>query len=67
MSQHYIFETKRLIGRPYNYVLGVEGFFHLTGDEEIVEYIRSAKTKEESEAFLKEVIAAVDANPLTGR
>jgi ribosomal-protein-alanine N-acetyltransferase len=67
LSQHYIFETKRLIVRPYNYVLGVEGFFRLTGDEEIVKYIRSAKTKEESDAFLKEVIAAADENPLIGR
>lgn len=67
MSQHFIFETGRLIVRPYNYDLDVENFFRLNGDEEIVRYIRPVKTKEESDAFLKEVIAAADENPLMGR
>lgn len=62
-----VFETERLIIRQYNYDLDIENFFRINGDEEIVRYIRPAKTKEESDTFLNEVIEAADANPLMGR
>lgn len=62
-----IFETKRLIVRQYNFEVDAEGFFLLNGDEEVMQYIRPAKTKEECDVFLKEIIANSEANPAIGR
>jgi [ribosomal protein S5]-alanine N-acetyltransferase len=61
-----IFETERLIVRPYAED-DADDFFSLNGDEEIMRYIRPAKSREESDAFLLETIAAVNANPAMGR
>jgi [ribosomal protein S5]-alanine N-acetyltransferase len=61
-----IFETERLIARPYTKE-DADNFFALNGDEEIMRYIRPAKSRVDSDAFLLETIAAVDANPLMGR
>jgi [ribosomal protein S5]-alanine N-acetyltransferase len=60
------FETERLIVRPYTKG-DADNFFALNGDEEIMRYIRPAKSRVDSDAFLLETIAAVDANPLMGR
>jgi len=62
-----IFETKRLIVRQYNFEIDAEGFFLLNGDEEVMRYIRPAKTREECDVFLKEIIANAEANPVMGR
>lgn len=61
-----IFETERLIVRPYTKE-DADNFFAMNGDEEIVRYIRPAKSREECDAFLLETIAAVEANPQMGR
>jgi ribosomal-protein-alanine N-acetyltransferase len=62
-----IFETERLIVRQYNYELDIENFFRLNGDEEVVRYIRPAKSRAECELFLKQVIADAETNPSMGR
>lgn len=67
MSNQNIFETDRLVVRKYEFDHDAENFFLLNGDEEVVRYIRPAKNREECNAFLKEVIAAAEANPLMGR
>lgn len=61
-----IFETDRLLVRPY--VKGdEENFFALNGNEEVVRYIRAAKTKAECDEFLLTVISDYAVNPLYGR
>ena len=67
MSGQIIFETKRLIVRQYVFDIDAEGFFLLNGDEEVMRYIRPAKTREECDVFLKEIIASAQANPGIGR
>jgi [ribosomal protein S5]-alanine N-acetyltransferase len=67
LSHHYIFETERLVVRQYNYELDKENFFCLNGDEDVVRYIRPAKSRGECEIFLKQVIADAETNPLMGR
>jgi len=62
-----IFKTKRLIVRQYIFDIDAKGFFLLNGDEEVMRYIRPAKTKEECDVFLKEIIANAEANPRAGR
>src|SRR5215211_6314916 len=61
-----IFETERLIVRPYTQN-DQEIFFLLNSNAEVVRYIRPAKNREECNQFLLEVIAAFKANPLFGR
>lgn len=67
MEPHHIFETERLIVRRYEFETDAENFFLLNGDEEIVRYIRAAKTKDECDVFLKEIIADYEVRPLIGR
>ena len=67
MSHQVIFETERLIVRQYVFDIDADNFFHLNGDEEVVRYIRPAKTREESLFFLKEVIADYLVRPFMGR
>ena len=62
-----IFETERLIVRQYDFDIDADNFFLLNGDEEVVRYIRTAKTREECDVFLKQVIADYKMNPLMGR
>jgi RimJ/RimL family protein N-acetyltransferase len=64
--QSIIFETERLLVRPYTEV-DQENFFQLNGDAEVMRFIRPIKTKEECEQFLLQVIAAAIATPLYGR
>jgi RimJ/RimL family protein N-acetyltransferase len=61
-----IFETERLIVRPYTLDDGYH-FFSVNGDVEIVRYIRAPKTRVECDMFLKEVIWYSEQNPLYGR
>lgn len=65
-SRRIIFETERLIVRLYD-LNDEESFFQLNGDEEVVRYIRPAKSREECNLFLKEVIRYSEENPLLGR
>ena len=69
MTGHHsqiIFETERLVIRPYLQE-DSEYFFMMNGDEEIVRYIRPPKSREESDLFLKDVIKYSQENPLYGR
>lgn len=61
-----IFTTPRLLVRQYT-IEDSEPFFLLNGDEEVVRYIRPAKSREECDIFLNENIAAYECNPLFGR
>jgi ribosomal-protein-alanine N-acetyltransferase len=63
---YLIFETDRLIVRHYT-ADDADNFFALNGDEEIMRYIRPAKSRVDSDAYLLETIAAVNANPAMGR
>ena len=61
-----IFETERLRVRQYT-ENDKENFFLLNGDEEVVRFIRPAKTKEECDNFLAEVIVSANENSFYGR
>ena len=61
-----IFETERLIVRLYD-LNDEESFFLLNGDEEVVRYIRPAKTRDGCNIFLREIIKYSEENPATGR
>jgi ribosomal-protein-alanine N-acetyltransferase len=61
-----IFETERLIIRPYT-ADDLDNFFRLNGDEEVMRYIRPAQTKEQSREFLHKIISAYAERPGTGR
>ena len=67
MGHHHIFETERLIVRQYAFEIDTENFFLLNGDDDVMRYIRAAKTKEECDVFLKKAIDAYKINPLIGR
>lgn len=51
-----VFQTERLLVRKLNFE-DAENFFLLNGDEEVMRYIRPVKTREESDQFLKEILA----------
>ena len=61
-----VFETERLFIRPYT-MDDLDNFFRLNGDEEVMRYIRTAQTLEESKVFLKKIINAYAERPGTGR
>ena len=61
-----LFETERLIVRHYTVNDG-DNFFLLNGDEEIMRYIRPAKTREETDQFLTEILQKMEEDPATGR
>ena len=61
-----IFETERLIVRPYTLADG-DIFFALNGDAAVMRYIRPAKSREECDRFLLEVVKYSEENPLYGR
>lgn len=61
-----IFETERLLVRKYT-ESDKDVFFSLNGNEDVVRYIRPAKTKEECDEFLMQVIAYSEAEKLFGR
>ena len=51
-----IFETERLVVRRFS-ENDHDNFFSVNGSEEVMRYIRPAKTKEECDEFLLQVIA----------
>jgi ribosomal-protein-alanine N-acetyltransferase len=61
-----IFETDRLIVRPFT-TEDKNNFFLINGDEEVMRYIRAAKTREECDKFLEEIIAGYTGGPEMGR
>ena len=66
MQSQFIFETDRLIIRRYTQA-DKENFFSLSGDEDVMRYIRAVQTREESEKFLKENIEFYSIHPKMGR
>jgi len=64
---HIIFETERLIVRQYDFETDTENFYLLNGDDEVMRYIRTTKSKEECDVFLKKAIESYKINPLMGR
>ena len=67
MKASIIFETDRLIVRQYVFETDAENFHLLNGDDEVMRYIRATKSKEECDAFLKQIIESYKVNPLLGR
>jgi ribosomal-protein-alanine N-acetyltransferase len=61
-----IFQTRRLLVRRYT-ENDKDNFFSLNGNEDVMRYIRPAKTKEECDEFLLDVIAYSEAEKLFGR
>ena len=61
-----IFETERLIVRQFTED-DKDNFFLLSGNATVMQYIRAVSTKEESDKFLLENIAAYEKNPHGGR
>lgn len=61
-----IFETERLLVRIFTSD-DQRNFFLLNGNADVVRFIRPVKTKEASDQFLLEVIAAASTTPLFGR
>lgn len=61
-----VFETERLIVRHYT-ADDADNFFLLNGDPEVMRYIRPVKSREETNAFLNEVIEYSKINPAYGR
>src|SRR6187401_3199762 len=62
-----IFETERLIVRQYDFETDTENFYLLNGDDEVMRYIRTTKSKEECDVFLRKAIESYRINPLIGR
>ena len=67
MNNHVIFETERLLVRQYAFETDADNFFLLNSDEEVMRYIRATKSKEDCDAFLKQIIESYKINPLIGR
>ena len=61
-----IFQTERLIVRRYN-ADDKNHFFSLSGDEEVMRYIRPIQRRPDSDAFLDGIIAYYTTNPSRGR
>ena len=66
LNKQVIFETERLIVRHYTKD-DDDNFFLLNGDEEIMRYIRPAKTRREADLFLSEIIEKYEEDPSVGR
>ena len=61
-----IFETERLVVRPYT-MDDFDNFFRLNSDEDVMRFIRPAQTKKQSKEFLQKIIAAYTERPGMGR
>ena len=61
-----LFETERLYVRRYR-ADDEESFFRINGDEEVVRFIRPAKSKAESKEFLNENINLYKEGSVVGR
>jgi ribosomal-protein-alanine N-acetyltransferase len=67
INSHIIFETDRLLVRQYIFEADADNFFLLNSDEEVMRYIRATKSKEDCDAFLRQIIESYKINPLIGR
>ena len=65
-SVQILFETERLTVRHYTNDDGNK-FFLLNGDDEIMQFIRPVKSREESDLFLLEILQKQKENPGVGR
>jgi [ribosomal protein S5]-alanine N-acetyltransferase len=61
-----VFETKRLIVRPYT-MDDLHHFFQVNGDEDVMRYIRLAQTLEQTKEFLQKIITDYAFRPGIGR
>ncbi|GAA0547961.1 GNAT family N-acetyltransferase [Chitinophaga japonensis] len=61
-----IFETTHLLVRQFT-AADADSFFLINGNEQVMRYIRPAKSREDSDAFLEENIRLYAANPGAGR
>lgn len=61
-----IFETARLIVRPYTKA-DYDNYFSLHGDPEVMQYIRPAQTREEADAKFEETILNMPVHSFMGR
>lgn len=61
-----LFETTRVLVRRFT-PGDTEGFFRINGDAEVMRYIRPAKTRPESDAFLQENIDFYQEGSVLGR
>lgn len=66
-NSNIIFETERVIVRPYVFDQDAENFYLLNSDADVMRYIRPVKNRVECDAFLKEIIKAYQQNPQIGR
>lgn len=63
-----VFETERLIVRRYNNTKAdYDNYFSLQGNEAVMQYIRPAQTREDSDAKFEETILNVPPHPFLGR
>jgi ribosomal-protein-alanine N-acetyltransferase len=60
-----VFETERLRVRHFT-ASDYDNYFALQGNEEVMQYIRPVKTREESDSFLSEKILAADPGDFKG-
>ena len=61
-----VFETERLRVRYFN-EQDKDNYFELSGNYEVMRYIRAVKTKEDSDKYLDQIIQDAIAFPRTGR
>ena len=63
---HTIFKTERLIVRNFT-VNDYDNHFLLTGNADVMRYIRQVKNKEESDLYFNEVVLDAPVHPFQGR
>ncbi len=61
-----VFETERLIVRFFT-TEDKDNYFALSGDFDVMQYIRAVKTKEDSDAYLEQIIKDSETNASLGR
>lgn len=64
--KNVLFETKRLIIRKFT-IEDYDNNFLLTGNAEVMRYIRPVKNKEESDLFFNETVLDAPPHPFRGR
>ncbi len=61
-----LFETERLRVRHFT-ADDKDNYYKLSGDFQVMQYIRAVKTKEESDQFLEQIMNDDKSNPMLGR